>query len=93
MELSHEVVARLPPALASLVAFRAHGDVTGLAGVLLAADDIPLLVRLADVDRPLIPVFRSSDAGYPLYRMLAERVVSINTTAAGGNTTLMTLGA
>ena len=29
---------------------------------------------------------------YPLYRLDAERVVSVNTTAAGGNTTLMTLG-
>jgi RHH-type proline utilization regulon transcriptional repressor/proline dehydrogenase/delta 1-pyrroline-5-carboxylate dehydrogenase len=42
----------------------------------------------------LIPVYTGGDdrASYPLYRMLAERVVSINTTAAGGNTTLMTLG-
>ena len=41
---------------------------------------IPLITRGATTGR------------YPLYRLDAERVVSVNTTAAGGNTTLMTLG-
>ena len=42
----------------------------------------------------LIPVLTPGPVTgrYPLYRLDAERVVSVNTTAAGGNTTLMTLG-
>ncbi len=90
-----EVLALLPPALAARVALRAADDFTGIAGVLLDADDPALCRRLAAADGPLIAVYRPAGEGgrYPLYRMLAERVVSINTTAAGGNTTLMTLGA
>jgi RHH-type proline utilization regulon transcriptional repressor/proline dehydrogenase/delta 1-pyrroline-5-carboxylate dehydrogenase len=51
--------------------------------------------QLADTDGPLLPLFRPAGEArhYPLFRMLNERVLSVNTTAAGGNTTLMTLGA
>jgi RHH-type proline utilization regulon transcriptional repressor/proline dehydrogenase/delta 1-pyrroline-5-carboxylate dehydrogenase len=87
------IVARLPRELAAQVAFRSAHDLSGLGGVLLAAEDTALMARLAAEEGPLIPVFMSSAEGYPLYRMLAERVVSVNATAAGGNTTLMTLGA
>ena len=61
--------------------------------MLLASDEPALRLSLAAEEGPLIPVFTASAEGYPVYRMLVERVVSINTTAAGGNTTLMTLGA
>ncbi len=91
--LCREVVALLPADLAVLVEFRSRQALSGLAGVLLAADDAALRVSLASEAGALVPVFMSSAEGYPLYRMLVERVVSINTTAAGGNTTLMTLGA
>jgi RHH-type proline utilization regulon transcriptional repressor/proline dehydrogenase/delta 1-pyrroline-5-carboxylate dehydrogenase len=91
------VLALLPAAVAELVERRSPNDFAGLAGVLLAGDDaasgVAIRVRLADEAGPLIPIFMASDAGYPLYRLLVERVVSTNTTAAGGNTTLMTLGA
>ncbi|WP_295002237.1 hypothetical protein [uncultured Dechloromonas sp.] len=40
----------------------------------------------------LVPVFMSPAGGYPLYRMVVERVVSAAAMAAGGNATPMTLG-
>ncbi len=91
--MSRGVAALLPPELAAQIEFRSRQSLSGLAGVLLASDDPALRLGLAEQDGPLIPVFTASAEGYPLYRMLVERVVSINTTAAGGNTTLMTLGA
>ncbi|MBI5901093.1 MAG: bifunctional proline dehydrogenase/L-glutamate gamma-semialdehyde dehydrogenase PutA [Rhodocyclales bacterium] len=89
------VWALLPAALAAQVALRSGEDFSGIAGVLLDAADPALQTRLAARDGPLLPVYRAAAGSghYPLYRMLAERVVSIDCTAAGGNATLMTLGA
>ncbi|HEX6735271.1 MAG TPA: aldehyde dehydrogenase family protein, partial [Azonexus sp.] len=86
--------ALLPEALARHIEWRRPGDYTGLAGVLSEHDDAALRRHLAAEPGPLLPVYLPGATGrrYPLYRMLAERVVSTNTTAAGGNTTLMTLG-
>ncbi|MFZ1325376.1 MAG: bifunctional proline dehydrogenase/L-glutamate gamma-semialdehyde dehydrogenase PutA [Candidatus Contendobacter sp.] len=49
--------------------------------------------RSAAQDGPLIPVITAEigSGRYPLYRLLRERVVSVNTAAAGGNTALLTL--
>jgi len=93
--LGQEVHSLLPPELREHVALCAEGALAGIAGVLLDRADPLLRQRLAASDGPLLPVYRPApESGhYPLYRMLAERVVSTNTTAAGGNTTLMTLGA
>ncbi len=44
---------------------------------------------IAAGDGPLIPIFLADD---PLEWLLQERVVSTNTTAAGGNASLMTIG-
>jgi RHH-type proline utilization regulon transcriptional repressor/proline dehydrogenase/delta 1-pyrroline-5-carboxylate dehydrogenase len=85
----------LPPELSAQIELRQAGDFTGLAGVLHAGpDDLFLRQQLAAVVGALLPLYQVSSAAepYPLFRMLSERVVSINTTAAGGNTTLMTLG-
>ena len=96
----HERVARsLPEALAlRSIGWRSGKDFHGLAGVLFAgaAAELARMRRLvAAADGPLLPVVApGAESGrYPLYRMLVERVVSINTAAAGGNTALMTLGA
>ena len=48
--------------------------------------------RMAARDGALVPVIMPMAFGYPAFRLLGERVVSVNTTAAGGNTALMTLG-
>lgn len=90
------LLARLPEALRQAIELRGEGDFAGLAGVLVERGGAATLApRLAAGDGPLLPLLvETAEAGrYPLYRLLCERVLSINTTAAGGNTTLMTLGA
>jgi RHH-type proline utilization regulon transcriptional repressor/proline dehydrogenase/delta 1-pyrroline-5-carboxylate dehydrogenase len=66
-----------------------------LAAVLCATPADELLAwrqRMAAREGPLVPVIAPSATGaYAHWRLLAERVVSVNTTAAGGNTALMTL--
>ncbi|MCM2308969.1 MAG: bifunctional proline dehydrogenase/L-glutamate gamma-semialdehyde dehydrogenase PutA [Sulfuritalea sp.] len=85
----------LPRELAMLIEFLPQVDCLGLAGVLLTRDlgAAARRPRLADTPGPLIPVFQpgASSALYPLYRMLVERLVSVNTAAAGGNAALMAL--
>jgi RHH-type proline utilization regulon transcriptional repressor/proline dehydrogenase/delta 1-pyrroline-5-carboxylate dehydrogenase len=95
---ARKTVAALPPELAAAVAWRQPDDWHALAGVLLAADGAEAAdcrQRLAQLPGALVATYQlAGDGGrYPLYRMLAERVVSINTTAAGGNATLMMLDA
>jgi RHH-type transcriptional regulator, proline utilization regulon repressor / proline dehydrogenase / delta 1-pyrroline-5-carboxylate dehydrogenase len=52
-----------------------------------------LAPQLAARDGALIPVIETSDtSAVPLWRLVAERAVCVNTTAAGGNASLMTLG-
>jgi RHH-type proline utilization regulon transcriptional repressor/proline dehydrogenase/delta 1-pyrroline-5-carboxylate dehydrogenase len=49
--------------------------------------------ELAARDGALVPLITAAARNFPLYRLTVERVVSVNTTAAGGNASLMTLGA
>ncbi|RQO61089.1 trifunctional transcriptional regulator/proline dehydrogenase/L-glutamate gamma-semialdehyde dehydrogenase [Variovorax sp. KBW07] len=73
---------------AQTVAFDAalyHGDADGLAGV---------MQRLASRQGPIVGVraFAPGDGGIPLESLVVERALSINTAAAGGNASLMTIG-
>ena len=53
-----------------------------------------LLPVLAARDGALVPVVETGETdAIPLWRLVAERAVCVNTTAAGGNASLMTLGA
>jgi RHH-type transcriptional regulator, proline utilization regulon repressor / proline dehydrogenase / delta 1-pyrroline-5-carboxylate dehydrogenase len=93
--------ALLPAGLPDSV--RAAIDVTeekslptvNLAMALVEADQIAeLSSRLASRDGALVPVIETSGSeAVPLWRLVAERAVCVNTTAAGGNASLMTLGA
>ncbi len=48
---------------------------------------------LAQRDGALVPLIKPhNDGRYDLYRLVAERAVSVNTTAAGGNASLMSIG-
>jgi RHH-type proline utilization regulon transcriptional repressor/proline dehydrogenase/delta 1-pyrroline-5-carboxylate dehydrogenase len=49
--------------------------------------------ELAARDGPLVPLILADDEDFPLYRLVAERVVTVDTTAAGGNASLMMLDA
>jgi RHH-type proline utilization regulon transcriptional repressor/proline dehydrogenase/delta 1-pyrroline-5-carboxylate dehydrogenase len=54
----------------------------------------PLLTALGEQSGALVPLLETSEyASIPLWRLLAERAVCVNTTAAGGNASLMTLQA
>jgi RHH-type proline utilization regulon transcriptional repressor/proline dehydrogenase/delta 1-pyrroline-5-carboxylate dehydrogenase len=70
-------------------------DTTALGGVLcalLSAEVDLWRRRLAARGGALVRLIEADASGrYPGYRLQAERVVSVNTTAAGGNTALMTL--
>lgn len=53
-----------------------------------------LLPELAARDGALVPVIETTETEpVPLWRLVAERAICVNTTAAGGNASLMTLGA
>ena len=59
-----------------------------------SADLARLHPLLAARDGALVPVLETSEyAPIPLWRLVAERALCVNTTAAGGNASLMTLQA
>ncbi|MFC3532324.1 trifunctional transcriptional regulator/proline dehydrogenase/L-glutamate gamma-semialdehyde dehydrogenase [Vogesella facilis] len=65
-------------------------DVTAL---LYAGPDAELLRQtLARRDGALIPLLLVEEGGYNLHRLVVERAISVNTTAAGGNASLMSIG-
>ena len=92
--MAHEVRSLLPQALLARV--RLAGDwMTEDISLLLATGPRAQHMRviLAARDGALVSVITpEADGGYPLHRLVTERAVSVNTTAAGGNASLMTLG-
>ena len=85
----------------SLDVFGIHG-VGGITGAILTVDGVlhagsperraDLHRQLADHPARILPLIEAGpDGRYPLWRLVVERSVSINTAAAGGNTSLMTL--
>ena len=93
--MTREVHSLLPQALRAHV--RLAGDwMSEDISTLLATGPRTQLMRalLAARDGALVPVVSpDADGDYPLHRLVAERAVCVNTTAAGGNASLMTLGA
>ena len=86
----------LPATVAAAVGFVESGQWGGIAGVLAepdiaAARDVRR--RLAAGEGALIPILEPGPGGlYPLQELLAERTLTVNTAAAGGNAALMSLG-
>ncbi|HEY8606024.1 MAG TPA: trifunctional transcriptional regulator/proline dehydrogenase/L-glutamate gamma-semialdehyde dehydrogenase [Noviherbaspirillum sp.] len=74
---------------------RAQLAAESLQAALLERPQLPaLLPLLAARDNALVPVVEAEGGNaVPLWRLVAERAVCVNTTAAGGNASLMTLGA
>jgi RHH-type proline utilization regulon transcriptional repressor/proline dehydrogenase/delta 1-pyrroline-5-carboxylate dehydrogenase len=88
----------LPPDLPAAVMARLNfiDDAARRPGLALALCDGPQCARLLPVlaarDGALVPVVQSEAcAPIALWRLVAERALCINTTAAGGNASLMTL--
>ncbi len=83
-----EALAELPPALIASPgppdAALYDGDAAGLA---------ELQDALAQFTHALVPVYAlPGEADYPLEFLLSEQSISVNTAAAGGNASLMTIG-
>ncbi|HKX23127.1 MAG TPA: aldehyde dehydrogenase family protein, partial [Rhizorhapis sp.] len=85
----------LPPSIAAV--FAPH-DPASTAAALVDGDDakvLELLASLAASEGPIIPVHRADSEqplAYPVNLLLEEVATSINTTAAGGNASLMMIG-
>ncbi|HJV06524.1 MAG TPA: trifunctional transcriptional regulator/proline dehydrogenase/L-glutamate gamma-semialdehyde dehydrogenase [Chromobacteriaceae bacterium] len=56
------------------------------------ADAQAARATLAARDGALVPLVLKGQSGYNLHRLVVERAVSVNTTAAGGNASLMSIG-
>lgn len=83
---------KLPEAGIRLVNDMAQADVSAVlfAGTADQADS--LRRRLAARDGLLIQLVLAEEGAYNLHRLVVERAVSVNTTAAGGNASLMSIG-
>jgi RHH-type proline utilization regulon transcriptional repressor/proline dehydrogenase/delta 1-pyrroline-5-carboxylate dehydrogenase len=95
--VGHDHAMLLPPALPAAVLARiTAADDPATAGIDMALCDTAccrdLLPALAARDGALVPVVQT-DGSEPLalWRLVAERSLSINTAAAGGNASLMAL--
>jgi RHH-type proline utilization regulon transcriptional repressor/proline dehydrogenase/delta 1-pyrroline-5-carboxylate dehydrogenase len=93
--VSCALVDRLPPALSQQLRIEPDWIHAPIAVALYAGpvENAHLLRNeLAARDGARVPLITARGKDFPLYRLMAERVVSVNTTAAGGNASLMTLG-
>ncbi|MEN3113292.1 bifunctional proline dehydrogenase/L-glutamate gamma-semialdehyde dehydrogenase PutA [Uliginosibacterium paludis] len=96
-ELAHALRQRLPAGLQECLGMAPEPlSLPDLAGVVFSGAPLAareLRIRLAAREGAILPfVTRAAQGRYPLWRLLHERVLSLNTTAAGGNTSLMMLG-
>ena len=91
------VIKRLPPGLAMPLRREPADALRSSDAVLFAgtgAELAALRQHLATHPERLVPLVEAAPSGrYPLYRLVGERSLSVNTAAAGGNTGLMTLAA
>jgi RHH-type proline utilization regulon transcriptional repressor/proline dehydrogenase/delta 1-pyrroline-5-carboxylate dehydrogenase len=100
---ARRAVAALPPAVQAAIDWTgadepAQGSGAGYELVLVcgsaaAADERAAALRRALARRPgaRIPVLRTVEGRYALDRMVTEQVLTVNTAAAGGNASLMSL--
>ena len=83
-----------PPDLPQAVARRFTGRAEPFAAVLVEGDKdrvITMARRVASMPGAIIPVHAPTADGYPVIWLLEEISTSINTAAAGGNASLMTI--
>ena len=87
--LPGEVASRIEPATGTLEAVLAQAPFDAL--IVEAQGPVGWISRqLADRPGAIVPVIvQTEDGDLPLQRLLVERAISINTAAAGGNTSLM----
>ena len=91
---------RLPPPLRVHIARAPSGDDPAPSAALFEGEAAALqrlATDLAERDGPVVPIYAlpsgaGAEGSYPLEYLLAEQAISVNTAAAGGNATLMTIG-
>jgi RHH-type proline utilization regulon transcriptional repressor/proline dehydrogenase/delta 1-pyrroline-5-carboxylate dehydrogenase len=95
--LSLALIDMLPPSVCAQLRMEPDWKRAPIVAVLFTGrEDEAYQLRkdLAGRDGALVPLITDTpDASFPLYRLTAEHVLSVNTAAAGGNASLMTLGA
>jgi len=94
-EGTRSLIAALPAPVAAQIDSDARWFDQALGAVLFDGADTDADVlrrRLAERDGPLVPLVRPQP-DYDAGRLVHERTLTINTTAAGGNASLMTMGA
>ncbi|GJE43040.1 trifunctional transcriptional regulator/proline dehydrogenase/L-glutamate gamma-semialdehyde dehydrogenase [Methylobacterium soli] len=98
-ESARAALADLPSSLRPWIAVEAAGDLDAVAAVLWQGP-APALIALAGTlarrPGPIVPIHvarpdAAGETSYPLAWLLTERATSINTSAAGGNASLMAL--
>jgi RHH-type proline utilization regulon transcriptional repressor/proline dehydrogenase/delta 1-pyrroline-5-carboxylate dehydrogenase len=89
------IPADLPTSVMSMIKHidRVDDEAIAVQYALVDASTAPLILpRLAARDGALVPAIDTDgESAIPIWRLVAERAVCINTTAAGGNASLMTL--
>jgi len=88
--------ARLPPAVQAAILWDDDRKQTSVDAVLHQGDETSLrrtLERVARWPGPIVGVtaLPEGESGIPLERLVVERALSVNTAAAGGNASLMTM--
>nr|WP_199068099.1 trifunctional transcriptional regulator/proline dehydrogenase/L-glutamate gamma-semialdehyde dehydrogenase [Chromobacterium sp. ASV5] len=68
------------------------GDIGAVLFAGEPAEAARLRRELAARDGALVPLLTAGEDGYNLHRLVVERALSVNTTAAGGNASLMSMG-
>jgi RHH-type proline utilization regulon transcriptional repressor/proline dehydrogenase/delta 1-pyrroline-5-carboxylate dehydrogenase len=92
----HLVPAELPQQVRARIAYANEGELATVqfeAALVEQGANPELGVQLAARQGAIIAIINSdSQQPIPVWRLVAERAVCVNTTAAGGNASLMTLG-
>ena len=92
---ANEVLSLLPHALLAQVHLAGDWMTEDISMMLATGPRLrQMRTLLAAREGALVPIVTpDADGAYPLHRLVAERSVSVNIAAAGGNASLMTLGA
>lgn len=86
---------KLPASLKNLVVSGSLANNPAMRAVLFAGsvEELQALaVNLAERKGPIVPIYLANDRLYPAAFLVEEQVTCINTTAAGGNASLMMIG-
>jgi len=99
-----DVLDKLPPDLLNMIHIETASEPLSYVSAVLFEGDGDALIRqvqaAAEATGGVVPVFAmqnggavaSSEQDYPLEWLVSERTISTNTTAAGGNASLMSVG-